>query len=178
MICVKALLMLTETPIAIKDACIIIDLIELQLIEAFYKLEMVVYTTEPVIAEITEEEQISMLSGYINSGALRIDSEGQFEDVGELTRQNPSLSFADGSVLEVALRRGCMVLSCDASLRRTASTNSLVVKGVLWIIEELCNEEILTIEAAVEKLELYLLVNKRAPKSEIQDLISRLKGTK
>ena len=169
--------MLTKTEIAVKDACILIDLVELCLMDSFYRLDISVYTTPHVIAEITEEEQMKVITEHINKANLKIDGDGLFETISEITEQNRGLSFADSSVLEVGLRRNCVVLSSDGGLRNMAISRNLTVRGLVWVIEELHLNGIVSKEIAIEKLRQYRLMNERAPKKEIEDLISKLNNS-
>jgi predicted nucleic acid-binding protein len=162
--------------IIVKDSCILFDLIDLELMEEFYRLGLTVYTTQQVIDEITDESQSVAVSKYITTGKLLIDSNGLYDTIVLIYEENRGLSFADSSVLEVAIRREGIVLSSDKSLRNVATRRNLIVRGVLWIIEELCNKGIINVETALNKLKIYSSINQRAPVSEIEKLIQKLKG--
>ena len=164
-----------KVEVIIKDACILFDLLDLGLLESFYRLQLTVITTPEVIAEITDEEQLAEIEPYINKGFLQIDQFGVFETILGIVDTNPGLSLADAAVLEAALRREATVLSSDKSLRNEAARRELIVKGMLWILEELYNQQILSLEVVVEKLLLYAEMNSRAPKIEISNLIAKLR---
>jgi hypothetical protein len=53
-------------------------------------------------------------------------------------------------------------------------SKNLRVRGVLWIIEELYGKQIITVEVALQKLQMYSEINARAPFKEIQNLIKKL----
>ena len=79
--------------------------------------------------------------------------------------------------MELAKRRNAIVFSSDGSLRKISTRQNLVVRGILWIIEEMCNKNLITVVEALEKIEGYISINQRpAPKLEIEKLINRLKG--
>ena len=92
-----------------------------------------------------------------------------------LLNDNKGLSFADSSVLELALRRNAVLLSSDGSLRKVSVNAGLVVRGVLWIIEELVRQGIIPKSQAESILDIYPKVNHRAPVSEINKLLERIK---
>ena|SRR5579863_7313436 len=171
----KGRLVLIKAEIAVKDACILIDLVELGLIQSFYRLNIVAYTTPQVMAEITQEEQLKVITEHIDNANLKIDGDGLFETISQIAQQNRGLSFADCSVLEVGLRRNCMILSSDGSLRKMAISSNLTVRGLIWVIEELYINGIIGKESAIKKLEEYLIVNERAPNKEVEGLINKLK---
>jgi predicted nucleic acid-binding protein len=161
--------------IVVKDACILFDLIDLDLISPFFELDLIVLTTPQVIAEITDPTQFEIVSGYLENKRLIVDAWGQLDSIDAILHENKGLSFADGSVLELAIRKSAVLLSSDGSLRKISVNNGLVVRGVLWIIEELFRKEFITKEQAVSTLDLYPKINYRAPSLEIKKLLERLK---
>ena len=164
-----------KVEVIIKDACILFDLMDLRLLASFYKLKLTVITTPEVLAEITDENQLREIQPYIDNGNLQIDHFGVFETVLAIVETNPGLSLTDAAVLEAATRREAAILSSDKSLRNESTRRGLTVKGLLWVVEELYNQQILDLEAALEKLAAYPEINKRAPRNEIANLINRLK---
>jgi predicted nucleic acid-binding protein len=159
--------------IVIKDACILFDLIDLGLLASFYQLNLIVVTTPEVLAEITDGAQLSQVTMYIDSGRLQIDSSGLFDEHRQIVEKNPGLSLTDAAVLDLATRRKATVLSSDKSLRNESQRRGLTVRGLLWILEELHLQQILTVEAMLEKLKTYPEMNKWAPKSHIEALIRK-----
>jgi hypothetical protein len=169
---------LANEKVIIKDACILFDLLDLGLLESFYRLQLTVITTPEVIAEITDDEQLAEIQPYIDKGLLQVDQFGVFETILAIVDVNPGLSLTDAAVLETALRRDAVVLSSDKSLRNESARRGLVVKGLLWVIEELYDQRMLSLEVVIDKLELYPQVNSRAPKTEISNLIAKLSKPK
>ncbi len=166
--------MSVEKDIVIQDACIIFDLIDLGLIGHFFELKLTVFTTPQVIAEITDPDQLEVIKAFIENGRLGVDREGDFDKVEEIFNTTSGLSYTDCSVLELALRRSWTVLSSDLSLRKATMKNGLIVRGVLWIIDELVVQKIIDSEKAIKNLNSYLQINSRAPKYEIHEMIKRL----
>ncbi len=169
--------MLSVTDIVIKDACILFDLLDLNLMEDFYQLELTVFTTPQVIGEIEDPEQLREINIYINNGKLIVDNAGDYDIILAMSNEIAGLSSTDCSVLEFAGRKTCVILSTDGGLRREAAKRNFTVRGVLWIIEELHTKQIITTEKAVEKLEKYPEINRRTPKKEIDGLIKKLTNT-
>ncbi|MDJ1502048.1 hypothetical protein [Xanthocytophaga agilis] len=163
-----------SSEVVIKDSCILFDLVDLALIEGFFQLDLVVYTTTQVINEITNETQLKEINEYVKSGKLNINGDGDLETILSLSIENRGLSIADCSVLELALRKNAIIYSADGSLRKVATRKNLQVRGVLWIIEELCIKNNLTVEIALEKLQLYTKINSRAPIKDIMILTQKL----
>jgi rRNA maturation endonuclease Nob1 len=159
--------------VVIKDACILFDLIDLDLLGSFYQLNLIVKTTPQVIAEITDTDQLSQVTVYIDNGKLQIDDSGDHAEHSEIVDKNPGLSLTDASVLDLATRLNATVLSSDKSLRNESQRRGLTVRGVLWIVEELHCKQILTLEAMLEKLKAYPEMNRWAPRSHIDALIKK-----
>lgn len=163
-----------EKTIVIKDACILIDLVDLDLLEAFYQLEVTAVTTGFVIAEILDEEQAVAVRKVVSDGKLTVYDDGDIAEITALTDQHPGLSFADCSVLELAFRVPGIILSADGSLRNEAKRRQLTVKGSLWVLNQLVEQNFMTKAECLVKLDLYPRVNSRAPKRDIQLLINKL----
>lgn len=164
-----------KNQIVIQDACILFDLVDLSLLRVFFQLELIVFTTPQVINEITDENQWAEIKHYLNDGKLTVDSEGVYEEIVKIYEKYSGLSVADSSVLELAIRKNAVILSSDGSLRKIATRINYIVRGTLWIIEELCSNGFITHSHAIEKLEMYSSINQRAPVKEIRHLIAKLK---
>lgn len=160
--------------IVIKDACILFDLVDLNLLEDFFQLDVSAFTTPQVIGEITNEMQWEEISKFINNGKLQIDADGEFEVIAALYDEHAGLSIPDSSVLELAIRKDAIIFSSDGSLRKISVKKNLTVRGILWIVEELHSREYLSSKIAIEKLNLYEIINQRAPIKEIKKLIDKL----
>lgn len=160
--------------IVIKDACILIDLVDLNLLEDFFQLGFIALTTPQVVGEITYETQWQEISKFIDNGSLLIDANGEFEAIQKLFDEYPGLSLPDSSVLELAIRSDGIIYSSDGSLRKISVKHELTVRGILWIVEELKINGFLNKEQAVQKLDLYEKINERAPIKDIKNLINRL----
>ena len=160
--------------IVIKDACILFDLVDLNLLGDFFQLELIALTTPQVIGEITNEIQWQEISKFVDGGQLKIESEGEFEAVQKIYDEYPGLSIPDSSVLELALRKDAIIYSSDGSLRKISAKQGLTVRGILWIIEELHISGFLKKEQAIEKLILYESINQRAPLNEIRNLVTKI----
>lgn len=173
----KGLEVVTEDKILITDSCVLFDLIDLNLLQDFFKLDSTFYTTPQVIGEITDENQFTIVKQFIDINALVIDSTGAFGNIQKLYDNYPGLSYVDCSVLELTQRTRGILLSSDKNLRNITKNNNLDVRGVLWIIREMVNNALLSKERAVHKLRLYPSINARAPINEINKLIEDLNAS-
>jgi hypothetical protein len=168
----------TSKEIVVQDACVLFDLIELGLMHPFFELDLKVLTTIQVIGEIEDLEQLNIVNEFISSGKLGIDSTGLHEDINEILTNNSGLSFADSSVLALALRINGSVLSSDLKLRHATIRNKLTVRGVLWVLDELHTNNNFTTSETINRLKQYQNINDRAPRMEIKAMIDRLSKIK
>ncbi len=159
--------------IFIEDACILFDLLDLNLIDEFFLLECEVFTTPQVLKEIVIESQLIEINKHIKKGNLKVDSLGTIESIQRLFIENDGLSFTDCSVLELATRRNGVLLTADKRLRNEAKRKSLEVRGMLWVIEWMYDCNIIDGKIALEKLKMYPGINKRLPLKEFNDLYSK-----
>jgi predicted nucleic acid-binding protein len=166
----------TKPCVVIKDACILFDLIDLDLLETFYLLDVTPVTTGFVVSEVLDETQAALLAEDIKAGKLTIYNDGDVTKIAALSVEHTGLSFADCSVLELSFRVPGLILSADKSLRNEAKRRGLVVKGLLWVINQLFENEILSKEECLAKLEQYPLINPRTPKKDIQLLKDKING--
>lgn len=160
--------------IVIKDACILFDLVDLNLLEDFFQLELAAFTTPQVIGEITNEMQWEEISKFVNNGNLQIDGDGEFEVIAGIFDEFAGLSIPDSSVLELAIRKDAIIFSSDGGLRKISVKKNLTVRGILWIVEELYLKEIISQDMALHKLNKYLEINERAPIKEVRNLIKNI----
>jgi rRNA maturation endonuclease Nob1 len=167
---------LNKDKILISDSCVLFDLTDLEIIMEFFDLGYEVYTTPMVINEITDDAQSIIVSKYVTNGSLIIDTEDSYDSVQKLCDEHAGLSYTDCSVLELAIRKSGVIISTDKSLRNESVRRNITVKGILWIIETLIKEKIITIDFALKKLEKYPEINKRAPLKELDFLIKKIKN--
>lgn len=170
--------MSTSPQIVIQDTCILLDLVELNLLDDFFQSGYLVYSTPQVTSEITHENQWAKVEVHIINGDLQIDDEGSIEAISLILEENQALSFTDASVYELGLRKDALILSSDRSLRKCCEKGGLQVHGMLWIIEKLHAIGKIDCDGACSCLEQYSSINPWAPKTEITKMISHLKSNR
>jgi predicted nucleic acid-binding protein len=86
-----------------------------------------------------------------------------------------NLSDADCSVIILAQRYNCRLLTSDRKLKRQAEDQGLRVNGLLWITDTMVENGILTGAEMIPYLERYRETNPRAPQNEINKRIEKYK---
>jgi predicted nucleic acid-binding protein len=151
----------------VNDANILIDLLKIGLIDSFFRLEYDFQVTDMVLAEVQEDNSPD-LAPFIGEGSLT--KKGfTFEELLQiqlLEVENAALSIADCSCLYYSKKISATLLTGDAALRRIAEQKGIPVHGMIWILDELVEEEIITKQEAREKLIELMGVNSRLPEKE------------
>ena len=130
--------------------------------------------------EIRDDTQQQRMIRMILDGELKVDEftgveyENFLEMVGAFDGVN-NLSDADCSVIILAQRYNCRLLTSDRKLKRQAEDQGLRVNGLLWITDTMVEQGILTGAEMIPYLERYRETNPRAPQSEINKRIEKYK---
>lgn len=163
--------------IAINDANILIDCCDIGLIPALIQLDFELHTTDFVMNEIQNQEQLEILIEIISIKKLIVndfDTSALLKII-ERSQKFPKLSIEDCSVLHLAEAKGAILLTGDGALRRTASKSDIEVHGILWILDMMVSQNILTKTVAFQKLQILMEMNPRLPQKACED---RLKDWK
>jgi hypothetical protein len=139
--------------LAVTDACIFIDLYELDLILPFFSLDIEIHTSLDVFNELYAEQQ-DVLLVFIANQQLTTHSISSDERTKILsTPYSRALSETDKTVLFLAEKHDAMVLSSDQVVRNHAKNKSIDYHGMLWIFDKLVEEGKITSQDAFSKLE-------------------------
>ena len=145
--------------IAITDACIFIDLFYLDLTTEFFSLQLEIHTSVDVIFELYKEQQ-DHLAVFISNGKLTTHNLTAEERNKIQTFNYPrSLSDSDKIVLYLASRLNAMVLSSDKTIRNTAKNKAIDYHGMIWIFDQLVNNNLITKKEASLKLTRLITTN-------------------
>jgi rRNA-processing protein FCF1 len=145
--------------VAVTDACIFIDLFQLNLVNSFFELDCEFHTTIDVINELYPIQK-KALSSFIEHQKLFVHAIDELERLWIFQHiKSNSLSEADKSVLYIAQKLNAIVLSSDKVLRKFAANFQLPYHGLLWIIDALVEQEKLSKLQAKEKLTILLSQN-------------------
>lgn len=166
--------------IIVNDANILIDIIELQLTDPFFRLGYAFHTTSLIYEELFEEQQ-QQLSIFVARGRLTVSvlSAAELEDIHRIQTSKPALSEQDCSAFFQAQRLNGILITSDKLLRTFAEQQRLPVHGHLWVFDRLIEARLVTGPQAVQKLqELQTQINPALglPKSECSKRIELWKG--
>lgn len=160
--------------IIIKDACIIIDLIELGLMKIFLELDYDFVTTENVVNEITDEAQLREVDQLISSNKIMVEDSFNLLRIYEIMSSNAGLSFCDATVLDLSNRLEGIMLTSDGALRKAAIKSNRKVHGILWAIEEMLENEFINTDKAINSIHRLIRINKRIPRKICEDILMKI----
>lgn len=168
--------------IIVEDTNILIDLFNTGLIRYCQLMGIEFHTTGYVISEIEDHEQRSFIIGYIYNGLLKVDTfEGDDYVLLVNTKQGfegvNNLSDADCSVMLLAERLHCRLLTADQKLVRQARERGLEVNGFLWLTDKMVEMDIVEPVMMADYLQRYKDTNPRAKEPETTDRISKYRET-
>ena len=145
--------------LAVTDACIFIDLYELQLTSKFFQLELEIHTSIDVFNELFEDQQ-ELLRAYQNTNKLYLHNLTE-EDRLEMSKTDflKGLSLSDKTVLFIAEKIGAMVISSDKAVRKQAKKQSVEYHGMLWVLDILVEQRLIENQMALSKLRLLISSN-------------------
>lgn len=163
--------------IIINDANILIDLIKLELINPFFRLEKIKYVTTDFVFEELYEEQKQQLHSFIQAGQLEIiNSSGEeLIEISKIASSSNGLSIQDCSVYYFASKLQGILLTGDGKLRKFSTKKGIEVHGIIYLFDEFLSNHIIDYQTAIKKIELLLSFNTRLPKKEIEKQIEEWK---
>ncbi len=169
--------------IIVEDTNIILDLFNTGLLQFCKQMDIDFFTTRHVIQEIKRPEQRKMVMGLLSNKELNLikfceDDLLLLSNLVEECRETNNLSTADCSVILLAERLGCRLLSADQKLVHFAKERGLEANGLLWLIDEMVEKDVVCPKDMVNYLNRYLETNKRAPEKEVNKRIAQYKNTR
>lgn len=143
--------------VAVKDACVLIDLANAGLLDIWFQLGIETHTTDLVVRQVSDTKQSQAVAVFVAAGLLRVTSlDG--DDMGRVLREFSHLNVGieDKSVLYLATKLDAVLLTGDRRVRLEGMSKKLDVRGILWILDELVGKNLLTPRLAAAKLKLML----------------------
>ena len=160
--------------IAVNDANIFIDLLEVDLIDTFFELKLDLHTTNLVLNELDFEQQL-IIKKYITKKRLKVKilSDDELSELKEKEITSSKLSKPDVSVYAYAKELGAIILTSDRRLRIEAKSKGFKVHGILWVFEAMMDEKLIKPKKAIEKLTELMKINTWLPMDECHKRIEK-----
>ena len=159
--------------IAVTDANIFIDLIEIEIFHFLFELGLEIHTTKAVYDQLIPEQQ-AIVESYVQSKALIVYN-FSFPELMEIYAIEfpPGLEAADQSVYYYSTKIEALVLSGDKKLRTFCESNDVEVRGVIWLFDNFVSKSVISKRVAASKLQLLMDINNRLPFEDCRKRISK-----
>jgi predicted nucleic acid-binding protein len=164
--------------IAIKDANILIDCVDIDILATVFQLPLVFKTTDFIWAEITSTTQRQAVQTFIDNGQLIVErfSPQEVIEISALSVQYSGISFEDSSAMYLAQQQSAILLSGDGKLRTVCQAAKIRVHGILWLLDQIHAEGLISTAVACEKIKRLQSTNPRLPRLAIQERVRRWCG--
>ena len=162
--------------IVVNDACFLIDLIDVDLLDEFFQLGFQPHMTPSVLAELEGDVYEKPVRENIKQKKLflhNLSGHDQGEILKLMQDHSSLLSEPDCSCLYLARKIQATILTCEKLLTKTAKNLNIKVHGSLWVMDQLIASSIITKKTAHRKLVKLMSINDRMPKAECQKRLKR-----
>ena len=155
--------------VAIQDANILIDLLKATIFEQCLLLNYHFCTTNLILAELYDEQSV-FLQPFIDAEKFSVIavSEEDLTEINKLSIEDPRLSEQDWSAYYYAQQENSLLLTGDKRLKNYAQSKGIAAYGVLWVFDQLVENNCITKEAACAYLQRMMNNNKRLPTHECE----------
>lgn len=164
-------------PILVQDTCALIDLLALDLMSSIKESGRSIHISEYVYAEVLLAHQTARIDALILEGLIVVDKFPNDATIDVFRTRFTGLSVADCSMIDLSQRVGGVVVTTDEKLKKVCLSLGLEVHGVVWMVDVMVSERLIDVAGAVARLDLYIEINKRAPRQLIEELKRKLKAT-
>ena len=151
--------------IVVHDACALIDLLQVDLVQAWVQCGIEIHTTELALIEVESDTSPLHQTGKL---VVKNHSREELSTLREFkSTVKKALSLEDCSVLHLAKELTSPLLTGDADLRSTAEAMGVRVHGMLWVLDVMIERCSLTKAEAAKSLRALLNCGSRFPTSEV-----------
>lgn len=159
--------------ILINDANILIDLVQLELLHEFADLAFELYTTDFILDEIDVEQQKEIYQ-IIEEEKFTVITTTEVEDlqnIADLLNSSNGLSFEDCSAWYYSEKMNGTLITGDRKLKREAEKSNVEVRGIIYILDEILKQGLISFDKSIEKIKLLYEINNRLPQEELKKRI-------
>ncbi|MFZ7304588.1 PIN domain-containing protein [Avibacterium avium] len=156
----------------ISDANIFIDLECCQLISLMFELPYRFCTPDVLF-----ERELKLQHGHLLTiGLIKLTLLPEsMTYVSQLTNKYRKTSIHDLMALSLAKQEKCPLLTGDKALRDAANREAVLIKGTIWVLEQLVIYKKISKDEAMSALDIMLKAGRRLPFDEAKSLIKNIK---
>ena len=150
----------------ISDSNIFIDMEVSNLTQKMFELPYQFGVPDILYYEELEEEHHNLLEYGLKTKKL---SSNSIKYSQKIIKKYPKTSPNDLFALALAKQDSCPLITGDLELRKAGAKEEVIVLGTIWLVEELINHSIITIDEAREAYTLMKENERRLPWSIIEE---------
>ncbi|MFN8864731.1 MAG: hypothetical protein ACK500_06145 [Flavobacteriales bacterium] len=154
----------------ISDANILIDIVKLDLVAAFFQLPHDIQTTDFAFEELLGDQDVILPHNGLT--IITTPHPEELEEISALYRQHTGISYPDASVWYYAQKQDGILVTGDGTLRKKAAASGIEVRGIIFILDEMKTHNLFSVEHGILKLQQLLEINPRLPEDLIQQRIT------
>jgi hypothetical protein len=156
--------------VAVKDACVLIDLANGGLLEAWFQLGIETCTTDLVLRQVKTDNQWQAVKAFVDAGLLLVHSLSG-DELMKIQHDYAHLPVGveDRTALYLALKLKAILLTGDRRLRIEGMKQELEVRGLLWVFDELVARKVITPKLAAVKLQAIVASGAFLPKKDCDE---------
>lgn len=160
--------------IAIHDANILIDLLSVGLFDHCLALKFQ-FTTTNIILDELNADQIAQINPHIKAGIFGlIEITGnELLEIQIISQEDTKLSEQDWSALYYAQKLGAILITGDKRMRNLAKNKLVDYHGILWLMDQMVEADIISGKHACIFLKNLMSVNVRLPEKDCGERIER-----
>ncbi len=155
----------------VTDSNIWIDLVNGEILAVVFNLPYQFITTDFAKMEDMHAETWAALMNY--KIMVLGSTQEQVNEIQQLRKKQPALSITDLASFVLAKDLPAALLSGDKALRRIAEKNGIEVHGVLWVLDQLVDHQVVSAWEAADALESMLAKSARLPLDACRKRIKR-----
>lgn len=156
----------------LNDANILIDIVKLEIVDAFLSLDFDLHTTDFVLAELNDFQQQRITTERLS--IIKTESTEDFSSIIELANTHKGLSFEDCSVWYYTQKMNGILITGDGTLRKKALASGIIVKGILYLLDEIKSQNNMSDVEFIEMLQKLIKINDRLPNHVIEKRIQEM----
>lgn len=159
--------------VLISDTNIFFDVMAIKALPEFFGLDYDICTTDFVLSEIKLSDQRDQIEFFIRSRKLTIFSltEEEIFEVESFRTKRSVKGITDKTVLWKSLQLNSLLLTGDKKIRLEGIDLGLEVHGIIWVIQKMFVEKLITKAKAIDLLENLKNINPGLPIDKIDSLI-------
>lgn len=164
--------------IAIQDANILIDLVNIGLFSHCLALDYEFSTTQLIFEVELKEDQMAAIQVHIDSEKFRVIniSAQELLEIQIASQEDTRLSEQDWSAIYYCERDGAILLSGDKHMKKMSAKCGIEVHGILWLFDQLVTTAVISKNDGCSFLKTLMKANRWLPVTECKKRIDQWCG--